>query len=281
MDRFAPPIWMPRRNLESVRDGYFDVVICNHVLEHLERPDIVARSLALEAPPRRRPLPRGAGKTFVEAAERDEGSRCSRLSELPGPPDPPGVGRPARCRRRARTMRARGDSSSSASPRKEGHPPTPYALAGIANRRYVPASVLWDSGWVRRVPHGEGSDQRAKRCAAGYGVGAGREMNHEVTISESPGPSRLRDWPTRVAAVGLLVLLSPVLGIIAGVIRATMGRPVVFSQVRIGQGERTFVMLKFRTMRPPRGSEAALLTDADRVTAVGRFLLWVKPRRAA
>jgi sugar transferase EpsL len=73
-----------------------------------------------------------------------------------------------------------------------------------------------------------------------------------------------------VAGVALLVL-SPVLLAVALAVRLTMGRPVLFRQVRPGRHGIPFVIYKFRTMRPPRlGRE--LDDEADRLTSIGRFL---------
>jgi lipopolysaccharide/colanic/teichoic acid biosynthesis glycosyltransferase len=58
----------------------------------------------------------------------------------------------------------------------------------------------------------------------------------------------------------------------------TLGRPILFRQVRPGWHGRPFPLLKFRTMRPvdrsagPVADGAAVASDGDRLTAVGRFL---------
>jgi lipopolysaccharide/colanic/teichoic acid biosynthesis glycosyltransferase len=67
----------------------------------------------------------------------------------------------------------------------------------------------------------------------------------------SPRPRfalRLKYALDRVLAAVALVLLSPVLGAIALWILLETGRPVVFAQVRVGEGGRTFSMYKFRSM---------------------------------
>jgi lipopolysaccharide/colanic/teichoic acid biosynthesis glycosyltransferase len=60
-------------------------------------------------------------------------------------------------------------------------------------------------------------------------------------------------WSKRVLDVTIafmaLVLTGPILLLIAILIRVTSSGPVLFRQARIGAGGRTFVMLKFRTMR--------------------------------
>jgi lipopolysaccharide/colanic/teichoic acid biosynthesis glycosyltransferase len=73
------------------------------------------------------------------------------------------------------------------------------------------------------------------------------------------------------SAVGLLVL-SPVLLLIALAILVIEGPPVFFRHVRPGLNGKLFTLLKFRTMRPLRPGEVLYETDAQRVTALGRFL---------
>lgn len=63
----------------------------------------------------------------------------------------------------------------------------------------------------------------------------------------------------------LLALLVPML-VVALLVRARMGSPVLFRQTRPGLDERPFEMLKFRTMLDGPGC------DADRLTPLGRFL---------
>ncbi len=78
-----------------------------------------------------------------------------------------------------------------------------------------------------------------------------------------------------LAAVALLVVLSPVLAIVALAILATMGPPVLFRQDRPGRDERIFRIYKFRTMRaaPVRDSDIdAVASDERRLTRLGSFL---------
>ncbi len=76
-----------------------------------------------------------------------------------------------------------------------------------------------------------------------------------------------------IVGAGLgLVVLSPVLGIIALLIRWRLGRPVLFRQERLGLHERPFQIIKFRTMTDACGLDGRLLPDADRLTPLGRWL---------
>lgn len=72
-----------------------------------------------------------------------------------------------------------------------------------------------------------------------------------------------------MVAAALLVLLSPVLLVVAALVRARLGRPVLFCQRRPGLHGRPFVMVKFRTMRD---AGAGRLSDAERLTPFGRLL---------
>ena len=69
-----------------------------------------------------------------------------------------------------------------------------------------------------------------------------------------------------------LVVLSPLLAFIALMVRAKLGSPVLFRQVRPGLGGRPFTIYKFRTMTDARGSDGKLLPDGERLTRFGRFL---------
>ena len=69
-----------------------------------------------------------------------------------------------------------------------------------------------------------------------------------------------------------LVLAAPVLGAVAAVVRADVGSPVLFRQVRPGRDGVPFEMIKFRTMRAATDAQGRPLPDAARLTRVGRFL---------
>lgn len=70
----------------------------------------------------------------------------------------------------------------------------------------------------------------------------------------------------------LLVVLSPIMAIIAFLVRRKLGSPVFFRQMRPGKDAKPFEMLKFRTMTDARAPDGTLLPDAERLTSFGRFL---------
>ena len=73
-------------------------------------------------------------------------------------------------------------------------------------------------------------------------------------------------------ALGALAILSPVLGVVAIIVRAQLGAPVLFCQTRPGLQGKPFSILKFRTMTNARDAQGNLLPDAQRLTRFGRFL---------
>jgi len=67
-------------------------------------------------------------------------------------------------------------------------------------------------------------------------------------------------------------LLSPVMILIAAVIRLTMGKPVFFRQIRPGLHGKPFTIYKFRTMLNAYDKNGNLLPDKERLTRLGSFL---------
>lgn len=74
------------------------------------------------------------------------------------------------------------------------------------------------------------------------------------------------------AATFGLLLLAPVMAIVAWQIRAKLGSPTFFSQLRPGRNAIPFTMYKFRTMTDERDSAGELLLDNQRLTRFGKAL---------
>jgi lipopolysaccharide/colanic/teichoic acid biosynthesis glycosyltransferase len=70
-------------------------------------------------------------------------------------------------------------------------------------------------------------------------------------------------------ALLLLAILSPLLLVLALLVRVKLGSPVLFRQRRPGRGGRIFTLVKFRSMRDVRGRDGLLLSDAERLTPFG------------
>jgi sugar transferase EpsL len=69
-----------------------------------------------------------------------------------------------------------------------------------------------------------------------------------------------------------VIFLSPLLIVLAIVVRLTRGRPVFFRQPRPGLNGRPFTMYKFRTMTEARDAHGNLLPDGERLKPFGKFL---------
>jgi Undecaprenyl-phosphate glucose phosphotransferase len=77
-----------------------------------------------------------------------------------------------------------------------------------------------------------------------------------------------------VLSVVFLVLLSPVMVVVALLVKATSRGPVLFRQERVGLDGRAFQMLKFRTMRIDAESAGPRFATPEdpRTTPIGSFL---------
>ncbi|HFI0648463.1 TPA: sugar transferase [Streptococcus suis] len=69
-----------------------------------------------------------------------------------------------------------------------------------------------------------------------------------------------------------LIVLSPVILIVAILVRLKLGTPIFFTQERPGKDEKIFKMYKFRTMTDEQDANGHLLPDSVRLTPFGKFL---------
>ena len=69
-----------------------------------------------------------------------------------------------------------------------------------------------------------------------------------------------------------LILLSPVMLIIAILVRIKLGTPVIFKQQRPGKNEKIFTLYKFRTMTNKKDENGNLLPDSERLNKFGKLL---------
>ena len=69
-----------------------------------------------------------------------------------------------------------------------------------------------------------------------------------------------------------LIILSPVLLIVALLVRCKLGSPIIFKQQRLGLHEKIFCMYKFRTMTDAKDEQGNLLPDEVRLTRFGKAL---------
>ena len=75
-----------------------------------------------------------------------------------------------------------------------------------------------------------------------------------------------------ILALTALVVLSPIMLVIAILVRIKLGAPVLFRQERPGKDGKIFRLYKFRTMTDAKDENGNLLPDEERLTRFGRFL---------
>lgn len=69
-----------------------------------------------------------------------------------------------------------------------------------------------------------------------------------------------------------IILLSPLLLIVAILVRVKLGKPIIFKQQRPGKNEKIFTLYKFRTMTDEKDENGNLLPDEQRLTKFGKAL---------
>lgn len=69
-----------------------------------------------------------------------------------------------------------------------------------------------------------------------------------------------------------IVILSPLLAVLAVLVRCKLGSPILFKQERPGRNEKIFTLCKFRTMTDKRDEEGNLLPDSERLPKFGKIL---------
>lgn len=93
-------------------------------------------------------------------------------------------------------------------------------------------------------------------------------MGHKKSIYEKY-IKRILDFTLSLIA---LICLSPILLIVAILVRIKLGSPVIFKQKRPGKDEKIFTLYKFRTMTDEKDDNGDLLPDSQRLTKFGKFL---------
>ena len=80
---------------------------------------------------------------------------------------------------------------------------------------------------------------------------------------------RLLDFFLSLCAI---IALSPVMLIVAILVKVKLGSPIIFKQPRPGKDEKIFNMYKFRTMTSETDADGNLLSDEVRLTKFGKML---------
>ena len=73
-------------------------------------------------------------------------------------------------------------------------------------------------------------------------------------------------------AIIALIVLSPIILIVAILVRINLGAPVIFKQERAGKDGKPFFMYKFRSMSNAKDEKGNLLSDEERLGRFGKLL---------
>lgn len=82
----------------------------------------------------------------------------------------------------------------------------------------------------------------------------------------------IKSFFDKILALILIVISSPILLIVALVIRFKIGKPILFRQDRPGLNGAIFEIYKFRTMNNKTNINGELLSDEERLLGVGRTI---------
>lgn len=75
-----------------------------------------------------------------------------------------------------------------------------------------------------------------------------------------------------ICALAVFIFLWPLYLVIAILVKAKLGSPIYFKQVRPGKDGKLFTIYKFRTMTEEKDELGNLLPDGDRLTKFGKWL---------
>lgn len=82
----------------------------------------------------------------------------------------------------------------------------------------------------------------------------------------------IKRWLDFILSLFAVIVLSPILLIVALLVRIKLGSPVIFKQMRPGLHEKIFTLYKFRTMTDEKDKDGNLLPDDQRLTKFGKLL---------
>src|SRR6266436_2625389 len=91
----------------------------------------------------------------------------------------------------------------------------------------------------------------------------------EIVLSEYFALKRLIDV---IATVSMIALLLPIWLLVSAIALLDVGSPILFWQQRLGQGGRSFLLQKIRTLKPPVDWHGQKVPDSERLSPMGRFL---------
>jgi lipopolysaccharide/colanic/teichoic acid biosynthesis glycosyltransferase len=139
-------------------------------------------------------------------------------------------------------------------------------------RAHLPVRQLMGA-WLRGIPIDRGEEfyERISGRVALESLTPSNLLFHRPFHHRPPG-RELRALSV-IAAALLLVLTSPLLALVALLIRLDSRGPVFFVQARVGRGNWPFPLFKFRTMHTDADASSQWVRDnGHRITRVGRWL---------
>ena len=80
-----------------------------------------------------------------------------------------------------------------------------------------------------------------------------------------------RFWDIVLSGLAILFLLVPIIFVAVGVV-ISVGKPLLYNSKRVTKNEKSFGLLKFRSMRNAYDSDGVPLPDSDRITRFGNFI---------
>lgn len=69
-----------------------------------------------------------------------------------------------------------------------------------------------------------------------------------------------------------IIILSPLMIVVAILVKINLGSPIFFKQDRVGKNGKIFTMIKFRSMTNQVNDDGELLSDEERITPLGKIL---------
>lgn len=105
-------------------------------------------------------------------------------------------------------------------------------------------------------------------------IGSDISIEKKIIREDSLLYSFVKTVSDYIFSIIFLIVLSPLLILLAIIIRLTGRGPVIYSQDRIGKDGRPFSIYKFRTMvfDAEKGEPVLSASDDERVTRIGKFM---------
>jgi len=107
-----------------------------------------------------------------------------------------------------------------------------------------------------------------------------RSLSDEILMIDPAEQARLRSrgyWRVKriidvIGALGLILLLAPIIVVVALLVLIDVGAPILFWQQRPGLGARPFKLYKLRTMGAAYDEQGRVVPDEQRLSGIGRIL---------